>query len=85
MWVELHHSHFNLKNVLWAELPASHFSKLCSPKMSDKNDFQMELLFSNQLSDYGANVHIILSDHVTPASLQTLLAWSDLASLVRPC
>ena len=51
---------FNLKNVLWAELPASHFSKLCNPKMSAKNDFQMNLLFSNQFSDYGTNVNLYL-------------------------
>ena len=64
LWVELGHSHFSLGKSNVVELGASHFSKIITREMGDKNDFQRKLLSSDQFSDYGAtkvSQHISLS------------------------
>ena len=53
MWAELAATVITWENVIWAELGGSHFL-IVTRETGTKNDFQRNILFRNQLSDYGA-------------------------------
>ena len=42
---------------MWVELMSTIFLSIVTQEMGAKNDFQRNVLFSNQFSDYSANLY----------------------------